>query len=217
MDLPDYTPAEERLNYQTHAVGFVFAAIGIFFMARHYWYQPDTKLLLGTTVYSITAAFALFSSAVYHGLKNMEAKKTFRFIDHAAIYILIAGSYTPFALGNLRDVCGSSMLTMAWILAVAGIIFKFAIRNHLDRLERIDSLLYLVFGFMALFYIQYIVGYLPPTAVQLLALGGALYVVGVYFYLSKTIRFNHAIWHLFVMAAVACHYAAVYGYTAPPQ
>lgn len=216
MDLPNYHPTEERLNYITHGIGFVAAIIGLGFLVWGFWQQKDTLVLIGVTIFGITAAITLLTSTIYHWLEHIEAKKAFRLLDHASIYLLIAGSYTPFALGNLRNVCGQSMLITVWSLAVIGIIFKFAIRHHLDRLVLIDSSLYVVFGLVSMLFIKYIIGYLPTGALVLLSTGGALYLIGTLFYVSKSIKYNHAIWHLFVMAAVSCHYAAVLLYASSP-
>lgn len=217
MKLPNYSTKEERLNYLTHAFGVVLSVGALLLLGYSLARFNDNTVWWGGIIFGLSATAALLCSTIYHGLTHTKAKKIFRFIDHAAIYTLIAGSYTPFALGNLRNGSGKTVFIVVWILAGLGILFKWAIRHHLDRFEKLDAILYLIFGFLAIFYLNEIVTFIPKHGVTLLAIGGLFYVAGVFFYLNKNINYNHAIWHLFVLGGVGAHYIAVLLYAAPPK
>lgn len=218
MQLPLYTAKEEWLNCVTHAVGAVISIIGVIYLLFNTTKYNDVYLLIGMIVFGITLINVYTASAIYHGVpfKRFNLKRRLRLFDHLAIYLMIGGTATPFALGNLRNENGFYMVLVIWVLAIAGMIFKTAIRNVLDKYVKWDALLYLAIAFSSLFFINPLVKCVNHEGIKWLALGGVFYVVGTLMYLIKKIPYNHAIWHLFVMAASTCHYLAILNYVTPP-
>ena len=142
-------------------------------------------------------------------MSNKNLKQKFKLLDHCAIYILIAGSYTPLMLITLKGPLGYGMLLMVWIIAVAGIIFKIVFGH---KYKKLSLMTYLGMGFISLGIINQLYRSLTSEGLMLLISGGAIYTLGVVFYMSKTIPYNHAIWHLFVLAGAGCHFFMIYFY-----
>lgn len=212
MESVRYTLTEERANYLTHGFGFIISLIGLYLLIQKGWTHQDAYFLPAVTVFGLGLAACFLSSTIYHWVSQPALKHKLRMVDHLCIYLLIGASYTPFALVNLREHWGLPVLFSVWTLAIAGSIFKLAIRNNLQRYQKVDAYIYVLMGCLGLLFIKPIVTYIPIGGVQLLALGGASYIIGVFFYLSKTIRYNHAIWHLFVLTGAALHFSAVWWY-----
>ncbi len=212
MEKARYTPEEERANYITHGLGFLASLAGLYLLIQKGYGHEDAFVLPGVIVFGLGLAACMLSSTIYHWVTQPELKHKLRILDHICIYLLIAASYTPFSLVNLREHWGIPILSGIWILAILGGIFKIAIRNKLQTYQKVDTYIYVILGMFALLFIQPIVTYIEPGGVQLLAFGGAAYIIGVFFYASKKIPFNHAIWHLFVLAGAGLHFAAVWLY-----
>ncbi len=207
-----YSPKEERANYLTHGFSFLCSLVGLAILVGKGWSHKDPYVLPGVAIFGVGLAMCFLSSTVYHWVQQPDLKRRFRIIDHLCIYVLIGASYTPFALVNLRDNWGIPVFFAIWGLAIFGSIFKIAIRNQLQTYQYVDALIYVVMGCFALLFIEPIVTHIPPDGVWLLSLGGAAYIIGVFFYLNKKIPYNHAIWHLFVMAGGGLHFLAVWKY-----
>ncbi|QQS28210.1 MAG: hemolysin III family protein [Sphingobacteriales bacterium] len=216
MRLPNYHKKEERLNYLTHAVGILLSIIGIVFLVWKGYLHKDNRILIGCLIFGFSMLATFVSSTLYHWVERIQIKKRLRLIDHLAIYILIAGTYTPFALNNLRKEWGYLILGLIWGVAILGIIYKVVFRNQFDKLGAIDTFFYVGMGFLSILFIKPIVKSIHAGGLVLLALGGASYLIGVYFYESKSIRYNHAIWHLFVMGGAFLHYFSVLFFALPP-
>ena len=216
MELPYYDAKEERLNTLTHAFGAVLAVVAVGALLWYVRRHQDDWVLLGSAIFGATGFLVFLSSAIYHGLRHPTAKKVFRLIDHAAIYLMIAGSYSPFALANLRDVGGWTLFKLVWVIALLGIISKILLRNHIDRFAKLDTTLYVLFGMLSLLYLREILQTISPVGVALMIIGGLLYIIGAVIYINKRIPYNHAIWHLFVIAAMGTHYFSVLWYAHPP-
>ena len=212
MERVRYSASEERANYLTHGFGFIVSLIGLGMLIQKGWAHEDAYVLPGVVVFGLGLAACFLSSTVYHWVKKPDLKHKLRIIDHLCIYLLIAASYTPFSLVNLRDHWGIPVLLAIWTLAISGSIFKFSIRNKLQSYEKVDAIIYVLIGTFALLFIKPIVTHVEPGGVLLLLLGGAAYLVGVLFYLNKKIPYNHAIWHLFVLAGAGFHFSAVWWY-----
>ncbi len=208
----NYSPKEEKANYLTHGFSFVVSLIGLGILVAKGWSHKDPYVLPGVVIFGVGLTMCFLSSTVYHWVSTPQLKRRLRIIDHLCIYLLIAASYTPFALVNLRDSWGIPVFFVMWGLAIFGSIFKIMIRNQLQTYEYVDAGFYVLMGCVALLFIKPIVENIPSNGVWLLSLGGAAYLLGVFFYLNKKIPYNHAIWHLFVMAGGAFHFAAVWGY-----
>jgi hemolysin III len=197
---------EELLNSITHGIGLALSIAGfvvllVLAVSRGSVWQIASCAIYGTTLVVLYAA-----STLYHGIPAPTLKRVFRILDHSAIYLLIAGTYTPFLLVNLRGTVGWTLFAIVWTLAFAGILFKFW---FVDRLPIVSTLVYLLMGWLALAAIKPLIAGVPHSGLAWLLAGGALYSFGVVFYASKKIPYAHAIWHVFVMAGSICHYVAV--------
>lgn len=203
--------AEEILNAVTHGIGTALAVAALTGMLIYYW-QEGVWHLTSCLVYGISLVVLYLASTLYHSFSNERWKAIFKFIDHAAIYIVIAGSYTPFTLIPLRGDLGWSIFAVVWILAAAGILFQFF---FVKRFRILGTLCYLGMGWFALVMVRPLLELLPVDAIYWLLYGGAFYTVGAVFYLIKKIPYNHAIWHLFVLAGSAAHFVAIFKFVLP--
>jgi hemolysin III len=162
-------------------------------------------------VYGITLILLYLASTLYHALTNGTAKRVFRILDHASIYLLIAGTYTPFTLLALRGAWGWTLFGLVWGLAVAGIVFKCFLTG---RLHALSTAVYLLMGWIAVIAIRPLMAALSTPALLWLLAGGLAYTFGVVFFASSR-KYAHALWHLFVLAGSVCHFIAVYRYLLP--
>ncbi len=208
----DQTLGEEIANAVSHGLGFLLAAASlpvlVAFAARH----GSRGSVVGAVVFSLTAMLLYLASAVYHALPRGRAKQWLQRADHAAIFVFIAGSYTPFVLGPLRGAWGWSLFGVVWALAALGVTAKL-----LDRLAHpwLSTALYVGMGWLALVALQPLVQAVGPRTLALLFAGGAAYTAGaVFFLLDHRLRYGHFVWHLFVMAGSACHFFAALDHTA---
>lgn len=203
----EQTRAEELANSISHGIGFVAALVGIQFLVATSARHGDLLNTVGTIVFSATVVLLYLSSAVYHGLRNGQAKRVLRVVEHSAIYLLIAGTYTPFTLGVLRGPWGWTLLGAVWTLAAIGVALKaFNKASH----PVLSTSLYLFMGWLIVLAAEPMLAGLSTPALMLLIAGGLSYTVGVIFYaLDSRLHFGHLVWHAFVMAGTACHYFAV--------
>ena len=167
--------------------------------------------LVGVLVFSVTAALLYLSSTIYHMLPKGKAKEVCEIIDHAAIYLLIAGTYTPFTLGVLKGTTGWTLFGLVWAIALAGVILK---SIHGVRYPKLSVALYLGMGWLIVVAARPLLTHLPLPGLLWLAGGGIAYTVGVVFYVNKQLRFGHFVWHLFVLTGTVCHYFAILWYAA---
>jgi hemolysin III len=165
--------------------------------------------VIGACVFAFTACLLYLTSTVYHAFPRGRSKEKLQVLDHGAIFLLIAGTYTPFTLGVLRGAWGWSLLALVWSLAGVGIVFK-ALAGI--GYERFSTALYLLTGWVGLLAIGPLWASLPAEGLVWLLAGGVAYTVGVFFYTLESIRHSHFIWHLFVLAGTACHFVAVLDY-----
>jgi hemolysin III len=202
------TLGEEIANSVSSGVALLAILCGIPFLwgsAIHH----GALNLVGVTVFAASMVLLYLASTIYHALPRTKIKRLFRLFDHSAIYLLIAGTYTPFALGPLRSPFGWILFGAVWCLAVAGIGFR-ALAGLRHRW--VSICLYIGMGWMAVFAVRAFWVHVPLPGLMLLAAGGLAYTGGVAFYLAKHIRYGHFIWHLFVAAGTACHFCAVLWY-----
>ena len=174
--------------------------------------QHDRLWFFADAVYCMSLILLYAASTFYHAIPNRRAKPIFRVMDHAAIYVLIAGTYTPFALLNLRGVWGWWLCAAIWVLAIIGVIFTALIRH---RLSRATTVIYVVMGWMGLLAGKPAFDHLSAWAIIWLLGGGLLYTAGTLFYAWERLRYGHAIWHVFVLGGSICHYIAVFRYAVP--
>jgi hemolysin III len=198
---------EELANSVSHGIGLIAALIVtpiLLLAALHY---RSSGFFIGTIIFTATTLLVYLGSTLYHAWPQTRAKSFLQLLDHAAIFLLIAGTYTPFALGPLRDAGGLTMLAVVWALAIFGVFIK-AIRGPL-RHPKLAMSLYLGTGWLGLVMIQPLALAIPLSAVFWLFAGGIAYTTGVLFFVNKRLAYSHFIWHLFVLAGTACHFAAV--------
>lgn len=200
---------EEIANSVSHAIGFL-AIVAALPVLVHAATGRGTLAVVGATVFGITAALVYLSSTLYHAVTHPRAKRILRIIDHQAIYLLIAGTYTPFTLGVLGGALGWTVFGMVWTLASAGVVFK-AVRGLGN--PRLSLAIYLIMGWLVLAVAKPLWLLVPAWGVFWLAAGGVAYTAGVAFYAMPRLRFGHFIWHLFVMLGTACHFVAVLRYS----
>ena len=199
----------ERINSITHLVGSVLALGAVAFMITAAALWSDAWKIVSVSLYGATLILLYLFSTLYHSLRG-HAKRVFRILDHQAIYLLIAGTYTPFALVTLRDSVGWWLFGINWGLAVLGIVLD-AIRRDGRRI--IPVLIYVVMGWMILVAMEPLRASLPEDGFGWLLAGGLFYTVGILFYvLDHWYRWSHGIWHLFVLAGSACHYLCILFY-----
>ena len=204
------TEREELANTLSHAVGFLLAAfVGLPFLMTSAWHRHDPWLFAGSVVFGLSLALLYGASTMYHLLPVGRAKRLCRHIDHAAIYVLIAGTYTPFALGALRGPWGWSLLVIVWTLAALGVALKFRIGF---RFPRLSTLLYLAMGWLVLIVLRPLVAQIGLSGFWWLLAGGLSYTLGVVFYAREQMRYSHLYWHGFVLAGSAFHFVAVVNY-----
>jgi len=210
----DCTVGEEIANSVTHGVGLVLSIAALPVLVAVAAVRHDTWQVVAGSIFASTLIALYAASTVYHALPPSKAKKVFRVIDHSAIYLLIAGTYTPFTLGVLRGGWGWSLFGVAWGLAALGVVFKTTLGF---RYPRLSTAIYVLMGWMILFAIKPAIALVPRAGLLWLLAGGLCYTGGVYFYSRDRLRYGHAIWHLFVLAGSACHFVAVLGYAGGPQ
>jgi len=198
-------PHEEHWNALSHGLGALLAIIGASVLVTLAALRGDSGRLAAAIVFGVALVLLYLASTLYHAIPHPPAKARLKVFDHCAIYGLIAGSYTPFAMVGLRDHGGAWLLAGVWTLALAGVVFKWFFTG---RFKLVSTLLYLAMGWLALVVVKPMAAVLPLSTLLWLLAGGLAYSLGTVFYLSKR-QFAHAAWHGFVLAGSACHYVAV--------
>jgi hemolysin III len=211
-NLPEYTVGEEIANSITHGVGALLSLLGTSLLLYRAARDGTTLHVVSFSVYGACLFLLHLSSTLYHALRPPRAKRVFRIFDHCSIYLLIAGTYTPFLLLSLWGGWGLTLLVAIWLLAVAGIVFK---SLFIGRLKRASVVLYILMGWMIVVAAREAWIRVPHAAIGYVAAGGLSYTVGVAFYAWKSLPYNHAIWHLFVLGGSVCHYVAILLYLLP--
>jgi hemolysin III len=200
---------EEIANSVTHGAGLVAFAIGLPILVATAAERGDAMQVLGCSVFATCLVLLYAASTIYHALPPSRAKRIFRVADHIAIYLVIAGSYTPFLLGVLRGPFGWTLCAVVWGLAALGILHKLLLGM---RFPHLSTAFYLAMGWLAVVAIGPITNHVPSGGLAWLAAGGLLYTTGVVFYAWDRLRYGHMVWHLFVLAGSACHFVAVLNY-----
>jgi len=202
---------EEIANSVSHAVGLVAALAAAPYLVVHAVRRGGTGAIVGTSVFAATMVLLYLASTLYHALPRNRAKRVFQVIDHGAIFLLIAGTYTPFTLGVLRGAWGWTLFGLVWGLAAVGIVLKAVGRL---RHRTLSTLLYLGMGWLILIAIRPFWLRVPLSGLLWLLLGGIAYTAGLAFFGAKGVRYSHFVWHVFVLAGTACHFFAVLWYAA---
>jgi hemolysin III len=205
------TVGEEIANSITHGIGAILSAAGLVAVVAAAASTGIASLVVACAVYGTSLVLLYLSSTLYHALTNRRARRVFRILDHVSIYLLIAGTYTPFTLVTLSGVGGWVLFGFVWTLAVIGIIFKCFFTG---RLRALSTVVYVLMGWVAVVAIHPLFQILPLPGFLLLLGGGLLYTFGVVFFGSRW-KYSHMVWHLFVLAGSVCHFIAVYAYVLP--
>ncbi|WP_122047424.1 PAQR family membrane homeostasis protein TrhA [Vibrio atlanticus] len=209
----EYSDIEERANAITHGLGVVLGVVGlILLLIRAFDYQADMLTVASMAVYGSSIILLFLASTLYHSITTEKTKRLLKTLDHCAIYLLIAGSYTPFLLVGLRTPLAMGLMAVIWGIALVGIIMKIA---FVYRFKRLSLFIYLAMGWLSLIVVYQLAMNIDIGGLVLLAVGGVIYSLGVIFYVAKRIPYNHAIWHLFVLAGCACHFFAIYLFVTP--
>lgn len=202
-----YTVGEEIANAVTHGVAALLSIAGLaVLVAFAVLYSGSPKVVAAVSIFGASMVFLYTASTLYHSIPNPRAKKVLQYLDHSMIYVLIAGSYTPFCLITLQGYTGIALLCAVWLIAIAGISLQAVL---LHKADWINCLLYLSMGWLAVFVIDPLVSTLDSTGLALLVAGGLAYTVGVVFYIFERIPFSHAIWHTFVFAGTTLQFFSV--------
>ena len=207
---PEWTQSagEELANSISHGAGFIGALVGTPILLRAAFKRSSGGFLIGTIIYLSTMLLLYLGSTLYHAWPQTRVKFILRSLDHSAIFLLIAGTYTPFALGPLRGVGSSNVLGIVWALAIFGVVMKATCGP--SRYPKLAMSLYLGMGWIIPIANHPLAFAIPLPALSWLLAGGIAYTTGVLFFANDRLRYSHFVWHLFVLAGSGCHFAAVF-------
>lgn len=208
-----YTQREEYANIATHALGALLSVAALVLMVVYAMREGDPYHIVSVSIFGATLILLYIMSTLYHSIQEPKVKHVFRVFDHSCIYLLIAGSYTPFTLVTLRGGWGWTLFGVTWGLALCGVVFKIFFTK---RFNFLSTMMYIALGWSVLIAIKPVLENVPPGGVFWLVSGGLLYTFGTIFYLWRRIPYHHAIWHVFVMGGSFCHFLAVFYYVLPP-
>jgi hemolysin III len=203
---------EEIANAITHGVGALASAAAGAVLVTLATLHGTRLQMISAIVFGTSLVLLYTASTLYHAIPSLTAKRRLKVFDHCAIYTLIAGTYTPFALIGLRGAVGWWLFGVAWGLALVGIVFKLFFTG---RFKLFSTLVYIGMGWMAIFAIRPMMVNIPLPALIWLLAGGVAYTAGTLFYHNERLRYSHAVWHLFVLAGSACHFIAVISQVVP--
>ncbi len=203
---------EEVMNAVTHGIGTLLAVAGLVLLIVLAYLHGDIWHIVSFSIYGTTLVLLYLASTLYHSFTNEKVKRIFKILDHSAIYLLIAGTYTPFTLVPLHGVLGWTIFGLVWGFALIGIGLKVFFTG---RFKILSTLCYLGMGWFIVFAIKPLIDTVPALGMTWLFVGGLFYTLGSVFYLWKRLPYNHAIWHLFVLAGSISHFIAVFFYILP--
>ena len=210
-EIPRYSPAEERFNVTSHALGLLLSIGALAALLGHAISMDDARLTISYGIFGLSLIFLYGTSTAYHRSKDPARRRRLRILDHASIYILIAGTYTPFTLITLHGPTGWMIFGTSWGMAFTGIILKLFFTG---KYQLLSTLMYVFMGWLIIFAIGPLIDKLPRAGLGWLVAGGLAYTLGAALYSIKKIRFNHSIFHVFVLLGSSCHFMAVYFYVA---
>jgi hemolysin III len=199
-----YSPLEEKLNAISHGLGVMAATVGLIFLLMR---VDGNYGQFACLVYGLSMILMFLSSTLYHSVKSPNVKAVLKVVDHSAIYLLIAGTYTPFMILAIGGWVGLTGMVVVWSIALIGIVCKIFANQRFPKLSVIT---YLSMGWIAIFFIYPLYNALSTQGLWLLFAGGLCYTLGVLFYVAKKVQFTHAIWHVFVVAGCVCHFFSIY-------
>jgi hemolysin III len=207
-----YPPAEERINIASHAAGLLLSIAGLLALVARALLHGDTLDLVSSSVFAVSMVALYTASVAYHSARDPVLRTRLRTVDHAAIYVLIAGTYTPFALVTLQGTAGWILFGVTWGMAATGIMLKLYFTG---RYNLFSTLMYVFMGWLIVFFIKPLVASLPTAGLAWLLAGGIAYTLGAVLYSIPRVPFHHAVFHLFVVLGSTCHFIAIYRYVLP--
>ena len=210
----DYSPLEEKINIISHAIGFILSIVALVLLVRHATLHGDVWHIVSFSIFGASLILLYAASTFYHSARKSEARNRLKIIDHASIYALIAGTYTPFTLVTLKGTIGWVIFGASWGLALTGIILKLFFTGKYDL---ISTIMYVFMGWIIVFAIKPLINNLPLEGLLWLIAGGVSYTIGAILYSIKKIKFNHAIFHMFVLIGSFCHFMSVFFYVLPSE
>ncbi|CRH35349.1 UPF0073 inner membrane protein YqfA [Pantoea ananatis] len=205
-----YPLAEEIANSISHGLGCLFGIVGLMLLLdKASVMNAGLTAIISSSLYGGSMILLFLASTLYHAVSHPRAKRVLKKVDHCAIYLLIAGTYTPFLMVGLQSPLAYGLMAVIWGLALLGIIFKLTIA---ERFKALSLVTYLCMGWLSLIVVYQLAMKLSAGGIWLLASGGIIYSLGVIFYVARRVPFNHAIWHAFVLGGCVCHFCAIYFY-----
>jgi hemolysin III len=207
-----YPPLEEKINIFSHAIGLILSIIALALLVTRASLYGDAWHVISFSIFGASLIILYSASTVYHSSKKPETRSRLRIVDHASIYVLIAGTYTPFTLVTLNGSIGWLIFGISWGMALTGITLKLFFTG---RYKLLSTLMYILMGWLIIFAIKPLINNLSSEGLFWLVTGGLAYTIGAILYGIKKIRFNHAIFHVFVLLGSFCHFIAVYFYVLP--
>ncbi|PZD64062.1 hemolysin III family protein [Pantoea ananatis] len=210
LPMQGYPLAEEVANSISHGLGCLFGIVGlVLLLDKAAVMNAGLTAIVSSSLYGGSMILLFLASTLYHAVSHPRAKRVLKKVDHCAIYLLIAGTYTPFLMVGLQSPLAYGLMAVIWGLALLGIIFKLTIA---ERFKVLSLVTYLCMGWLSLIVVFQLAMKLSASGIWLLALGGIVYSLGVIFYVARRVPFNHAIWHAFVLGGCVCHFCAIYFY-----
>ncbi len=204
-----YTIEEERWNIRTHAFGLGVSLIGDIALLVKAVQLNSIKIYIAFLIYGIGVTTMFLASTLYHSAKNPNIRKRLNVFDHSAIYLTIAGSYTPITLVAMPPLWGIPVLITVWLIAASGIILKFF---FIGKYPKLSTVMYVLMGWVIVIAIKPLVNSMETAGLLWLLAGGLAYTLGALLYQIKSLKFNHAIFHIFVLIGAACHFIVVYSF-----
>jgi len=209
-----YSPIEEKINIISHAIGFILSIVAFIFLVIHANLHGNVCHIVSFSIFGASLITLYAASTFYHSAKKSELRNRLKIIDHASIYILIAGTYTPFTLVTLKGTIGWVIFGTTWGLALTGIILKLFLTG---KYNLISTIMYVLMGWVIVFAIKPLINNLPLEGLIWLLVGGISYTIGAILYSIKKIKFNHAIFHMFVLSGSFCQFMSVFFYVFPSE
>lgn len=207
-----YSPLEEKINIASHAVGFILSIVGLMLLVVYASLYGNVWHIISFSIFGVSLMIAFAASTIYHSAKKPEIRSRLRVFDHASIYVLIGGTYTPITLVALGGTIGWVFFSITWALALTGICLKLFFTG---KYKLLSTLMYVFMGWLIIFAIKPLSNNLSSEGLTWLVIGGLAYTVGAILYSIKKIKFNHTIFHIFVLLGSASHFIMVFFYILP--
>lgn len=209
-----YSPREEKINIFSHAIGFILSIVALVLLVIRANLYGDIWHIVSFSIFGVSLIILYAASTLYHSAKKSELRNKFKIFDHASIYVLIAGTYTPFTLVTLHGTLGWVLFGITWGIAHTGIILKLFFTG---KYNLVSTIMYVLMGWLIVFAIRPLIANLPLEGLLWLSAGGIFYTIGAILYSIKRIKFNHAIFHIFVLIGSFCHFMSVFFYVLPSK